>query len=258
VLPDLPNFRDVGGLASGELRPGSVFRSSELTSPDTAVHDALVSLRVSQVFDLRTLPETHAQPDVLPASVAITSLDVMADVAEDGASAIAAVFAHAVDRSDVAALSTGLGGGQGHRLMVEAYAELVALPSAHRAYRSLLLGIAENPGANVLHCTAGKDRTGWGAAVIQMLAGADSDHVAEHYLESNEAWADSFTTIIGEFEQAGGDPQALGDILWVRPAYLQSAFDAVESIYGSFHGYASKGLALQPDQVRQLQLRLMD
>lgn len=254
--PDVPNFRDAGGLASGSMPTGLVYRSSELDALDHRGETALVALGVRQVFDLRTEGERRAAPDRLPDGTRLRPLDVMADMSENGASAIAAVFAHQANRSVVSALNASLSDGQARQMMVDAYIELVGLPSARHGYRQMLLDMATDDGASVVHCTAGKDRTGWGIAVVQLLMGADIDHVEEDYLASNEAWADGYTQILRDFAQAGGDSDALGDILWVRPAYLQAALDTVDSIFGSLSAYISEGLGLSPQELASLNARL--
>jgi protein-tyrosine phosphatase len=256
VVPDVPNFRDAGGLASGSLPRGLVYRSSELDALDPPAQAALISLGVRRVFDLRTEGERRAAPDRLPEGTRLHPLDVMADMSENGASAIAAVFAHQADRSVVSELSAGLADGRARQMMIDAYIELVGLPSARHGYRQMLLDMAKDDGASIVHCTAGKDRTGWGIAVVQLLMGADVDHVEADYLASNEAWADGYTQILRDFAQAGGDADALGDILWVRPAYLQAALDAVDSIFGSLPAYVSEGLGLGPQELAGLRARL--
>ena len=70
--------------------------------------------------------------------------------------------------------------------MRDTYRDFVRLPSAHAAYRSVLRGVAGGEGAVAFHCTAGKDRTGWGAAIMQLFAGVDPHTVMTDYLASSE------------------------------------------------------------------------
>lgn len=256
VLPDITNFRDAGGHATGDLAPGVVFRSSEL---DRAHPDALVqlpSLGISDVFDLRTEQETAVARDHLPAPIRLRLLDVMADGPSNGASAIASVFSHHINPVTVEQLNSGLGDGHALGLMIHAYKEFITFESAHRGYRELVLGILDAPGACVVHCTAGKDRTGWGIALLQHLAGVDDEEIIADYLASNEAWSTTYEVILDEFEVAGGERASLADILWVRREYLESSIEAVEATYGSRHLYLRDGLGLDRTTITQLQRRL--
>lgn len=256
VLPDITNFRDAGGCTTGDLAPGVVFRSSELDRADPAALIQLPSLGISDVFDLRTTQEIAIAGDHLPASIRLRLLDVMADGPSNGASAIAAVFSHHIDAVTVEQLNTGLRDGHALGLMIEAYREFITFDSAHRGYRDLVLGILEAPGACVVHCTAGKDRTGWGIALIQHLAGVDDDEVIADYLASNEAWSATYEVILDEFEAAGGHRETLADILWVRQEYLESAIESVEATYGTRQRYLHDGLGLDRTTITQLQRRL--
>ena len=69
--------------------------------------------------------------------------------------------------------------------MHEAYRDFIRLDSANAAYREFATGVANGQGAIAFHCTAGKDRTGWGAAMLQLFVGVDTDAVVAHYLESS-------------------------------------------------------------------------
>ena len=69
-----------------------------------------------------------------------------------------------------------LGGGRAQALFADTYRSLVSSGSARAAYRTLLTELAaDDAGPLLFHCTAGKDRTGWGATVILSLLGADED-----------------------------------------------------------------------------------
>lgn len=256
VLPEITNFRDAGGHATGDLAPGVVFRSSELDRAHPAALTQLPSLGISDVFDLRTEREIANARDHLPSAISLRVLDIMADGPSNGASAIAAVFSHHINPVTVEQLNSGLGDGRALGLMIDAYTEFITFDSAHRGYRDLILGILKAPGASVVHCTAGKDRTGWGIALIQHLAGVDDEEIIVDYLASNEAWSSTYEVILDEFEAAGGQRESLADILWVRREYLEAAIDAVEATYDTRHRYLRDGLGLDGSTITQLQRRL--
>lgn len=256
MLPDITNFRDAGGHASGDFAPGVVFRSSELDRAEPTPLGQLPDMGITEVFDLRTAQEVAIAGDHLPSSISLRLLDVMADGPANGASAIAAVFAHHVNRVTVDELNAGLGGGRAFDLMTTAYAEFVTFDSAHVGFRDLLLGVGDATGASVVHCTAGKDRTGWGIALLQHVAGVHDDEILEDYLASNTSWAPTYDVILDEFAEAGGDRDALRDILWVHPDYLGAAIHAINRTYGSRGAYLREGLGLDKAAVTDVQRRL--
>lgn len=255
-LPDIPNFRDAGGRITGEFAPGVVYRSSEL---DRATSGALAGLRaigLTDVFDLRTSAEVAAAGDHLPADVALHPLDVMADGPSNGASAVASVFAHHINAVTVDQLNGALGDGRAFDLMVTAYGEFVTFDSAHSGFRQLVLGVSRTAGVSIVHCTAGKDRTGWGVSLLQYIAGVSDDEILSDYLASNDAWAPAYAGILDDFAQAGGNADALGDLLWVRPDYLGAAIAAVNRVFGSRARYLRDGLGLEADDLKVVRERL--
>lgn len=211
---------------------------------------------LTDVFDLRTSAEVAVAGDHLPPCVALHTIDVMADGPSNGASAVAAVFAQHINGVTVDQLNGALGDGRAYDLMVTAYGEFVTFDSAHSGFRRLLLGVSRATGMSIVHCTAGKDRTGWGVSLLQYIAGVSDDEILSDYLASNDAWASTYAGILDEFAQAGGDADALGDLLWVRPDYLGAAIAAVDRVYGSRARYLRDGLGLEADDLRVVRERL--
>lgn len=98
----------------------------------------------------------------------------------------------------------------------------------------------------LVHCVNGKDRTGVLCAVLLRASGVHSDDVMNDYLATNDVNA---ARIAQEAEQLGrgmtdGERAVLLSFLEARPSYLQSFFDEVETIYGSFDRYVGEGLRL--------------
>ena len=257
----LPNFRDAGGLAtaSGRLmRRGFVYRASQLyhLSPETG--QALMALGVTNVFDLRTAGEVDHRPDALPAGITLTVDDVLADRPHSGATGVASLINEHADRASVADINASVGGGRAKSLMIETYQHLVTLPSAHRGYRALLTGIADSPGAAVIHCTAGKDRSGWAVAVLQLVAGVDMPDVVTDYLLSNEPMRRAYGSMLESFAAEGGDAESLAHMMLVEPDYLDAALALMTDQFGDLEGYLVAGLGLETSDIDRLRARLLD
>jgi len=125
--------------------------------------------------------------------------------------------------------------------------ELHSAPVRHGTPRfaeffAYLLASAE---PTVFHCTAGKDRTGFAAAMLLNAVGATPDAVLRDYLLTNDRLA----------FPAGGNsilPRPVMQVLWrVQPQYLQAALAEIDSAYGSLEAYLRDGLALgKPERER--------
>lgn len=255
--PAIPNFRDAGGLATGSLRPGLVFRSAHLAEATPAAHASLIDHAVSAVYDLRTAEEVRHRPDDLPAGIGLTVLDVLADRPHSGAAAVASLVTERPDRATVADIDDAVADGRARDLMIETYRYLVSLPSAHAGYRALLLALGQEHGATVIHCTAGKDRTGWAIAVLQRLGGASADDVLADYLRSNEQMELAYGPMLAAFAAEGGDAESLSHMIYVRPEYLDAATTLAARVHGSLDGYLRTALGLTSEELRRVRARLL-
>ncbi len=63
-------------------------------------------------------------------------------------------------------------------------------PKQRERIGSLMRGIAGARGTVVIHCTEGKDRTGWVSALLQMIAGVGDEQIMDEYLLSNRRRAE--------------------------------------------------------------------
>ncbi len=106
------------------------------------------------------------------------------------------------------------------------YAALPTMPSAQRSVASLLRTVATGPGGVLVHCAAGKDRTGWAIAAVLTAAGADREAVTADYLLSNAAIESLRDWLRIQYPDVYDNPTA---ILGVQERFLHAAFDSVDS-----------------------------
>ena len=245
-LASADNFRDVTGpdaayaAADGTtLRRGVAYRSNELQLSDADAR-SLGRLGVTAVYDLRSDHEVRAHPDVEVAGATWTHLEVRG-IPMDAVSNL--------DDRDVA-----------HEVMLDVYRHFVGAEGARTAFATLFRHIADADGGGVLfHCTAGKDRTGWAAALLLHLAGVDDATILEDYLLTN-----TFSSVTREKylalvrEHLGADKVDVYERVMVAdPAYLQAGYDAVEAAYGDREGYLRDGLGLDDETLARLRSRLL-
>ncbi|MFD3722507.1 tyrosine-protein phosphatase [Streptomyces sp. NPDC058674] len=252
------NLRDLGGtpLSGGRsVRPGLVLRSGQLDRLDLDADPAVAALGLRTVIDFRTDAERADHPDRVPPGTRLLVADVLADAVHSGRMPAAAQLKDLL--RDPAVAEEHLGGGKAQVLFGGVYRSFVHSGSAQAAYR-LLLTEAADPAAGPLlfHCTAGKDRTGWGATVVLSLLGADDETLMAEYLSVNPAVKQAFAPMIEGFTAAGGDPDIALALIGVFPSYLGAALDEVESRYGSMEKYVREGLGVPDGTVEALRARL--
>ncbi len=250
-IATLPNLRDVGGWPTRDgrtVRGGQLYRSVELSKLDDDGLAAFSRLGVRTVYDLRTESERVADPDRLPPGTEHVVADVLADMQDSVPANLPELFA------DPARVEAILRDGTATSMLAVAYRDIVRVPSALTAYRTLYTGLADaGRRPALIHCTTGKDRTGWGAAALLMLLGVSDDDVQRDYLRTNDDLLPALAPIFDRFAESGVDPALLHPILGVDTAYLRAAVDEMESQFGSIDGYFAEGLGI--DEAGQEALR---
>lgn len=253
-LPGAWNFRDVAEATAG-LRPGRLFRSSELSSLTEDGRAMMRRLGITDVADLRSSREVARRgPGQVPYGVDIHLLpvpdlapdDAENDGSETGEAPHETAFKRMLtngqaDESDEAIEENAA------RYMAEDYAKYPTRPGTQRAVRQVFTLLAA--GRPVLtHCFAGKDRTGFVIAMVLEAAGLDRDAIVADYLRSNDAvpyLRSRITDMIEHRSDAELTPEVVtftkarlsNGVLGVRAEYLQSAWRTIDECYGSQAGY---------------------
>lgn len=161
-VPELvPNLRDVGGVpaSEGTVRTGSLLRSA-LPAADDLAPDGL-TWPPSLVVDLRSAPEAEPVHPLEPAGARVLNLPLLSAL-----------------RPGVAPPST----------LADLY--LTVVHGAAPLLVDLVREVSDEPGATLVHCAAGKDRTGISIALLLRLLGVQRDDVVSDYLLTVEAERD--------------------------------------------------------------------
>jgi protein-tyrosine phosphatase len=253
VLASVPNLRQLGGLpvAGGTFVRDKVYRSVDLANLSDADMPKFRSLGVSTVFDLRTAAECKQEPDRLPPNTRWVHLDVLRDSKQDAAAGLGDMTRNP---QKLVAL---LGNGKAEQLMIESYKDFITLASANASYRSFFLDLLDpaRQGAALFHCTTGKDRTGWAAASLLWLLGANDATVYADYLETNTDLLPALQPVLDSVKKAGVDPNLLMPVLSVQKEYLDAAVAQMKTTHGSFDNYLRKGLGLTDAQIGGIRTR---
>ncbi|KJF22463.1 protein-tyrosine-phosphatase [Rhodococcus sp. AD45-ID] len=245
-LASVDNFRDVAGREAGyigtgglHVRQGVFYRANAIT-PSAEDLATLESLHLTAVYDLRTEAEIAANPNTLPSGVRYEKIQVLA----------------ADPSGDVASIATK---EQALAYVQSGYRSTVSDSVSRVGFGELLTQLADTPGAQIFHCTAGKDRTGWASALLLSIAGVSRETVMEDYLLTNEYSAASIDAKVARIAAAKGQEYAevYRLLLGVDASYLQAAFDELDNNYESFDSYLVDGLGLDVETIIKLKLKLL-
>lgn len=249
---NLNNTRDLGGLPAADgrrIRKGRLIRSGQLGVAD---QEDLVMLRdlISLDVDFRTDSECAEVPDPRFEDTEYRHIKILGDLApavtRDQESEEQA-FMRIVQDPD-SALS----------YMNDMYEKFPMSERARKGYAEFVrLLLDERDGAILWHCTAGKDRAGFGTAIVLEILGVDREIILDDYLMTNVYLQDDIDAMTDRFcEQtgitSGAVDKSIKYMFGADESYLRTAYRKAEELYGDFAGFISEGLGITDEECEQL------
>jgi protein-tyrosine phosphatase len=242
------NFRDYGGYATthGRLRDGWLYRSAQHFDANADDLARVSALGLAVVIDLRGRSERREAPCPRP----------------DGFDAeIVSIEDETVTQAPhMEAARAAMTGDEARESMANAYRTMPFRPVLMQLYSRYFEKLAKVDGPSLIHCLAGKDRTGIAVALLHRIVGVHHDDMMSDYMMTN---------VTGNIEarvRAGGrhikarmgnlSDDALRGLMSVEPIYLENGFAAMAERYGSIDGYLDDGLGLTPERREQIIARL--
>ncbi len=231
-LSGATNFRDLGGYVGHGGRAvhwRKLFRSdhlADLTPEDLALIDRL---GVARVFDFRGKTERLAQACVIPGAV-VHSLAIEPTVVQG--------LKILIEAGEAVTVHNAVG------LMQQTYRDFV-LDNSPR-FAAFFGHLLADDAPLVFHCTAGKDRTGFAAALLLEALGVPRAVIMQDYLLTNDFYQMPTANPVGL-------PQDVLNVLWrVQVNFLEAAFEVVQADFGSVPAYLKDALGIDA----QAQMRL--
>lgn len=236
-MKTLANFRDIGHVLTNDNRTvvsGQFLRSGEVVSLSNEDKETLAkTYGVKWIVDFRSEDEVSEKPDDDIQGARYVSIDILGDVGNQGSSMADFI---ATDYNP-------------ETMMLTIYEELVTSKSAQKGYSEFLNLIMDYPNEPVLfHCFAGKDRTGFGAALILASLDVPMDTIVHDYLATNESRKEVNKELLKEMASQGvstGKLEDMNTMLTVNDMYLKHAFDTIDKEYGSFESYVTNILGMK-------------
>ncbi|KAG0346930.1 hypothetical protein BG004_000514 [Podila humilis] len=235
------NFRNVGDIwipsktdgTVSYLRPGIIYRCADISKPTEEGIKVLESLNITDVFDLRSDSECERRGTFENDKIKRHHTPVFSDVDYSPAQ-IAVRF------------TMYLGGTEG---FCKAYMSM--LPNIRQFFPPILKHIVEKRTPFIVHCTAGKDRTGVTCALLQMICGVDEEQIAWEYeltsrcLPIKEEDVNFLKAAIGG---ESSEAQVRG-VLSTHQDYIFRFLKEFHAKYGTIHDFLMNELDMSMDEI---------
>lgn len=245
---NLINFRDIGGYQAADgkkIKQGIFYRGGQITNlSNESINFLKNTCKIKTIYDFRSKNEIVKDPDTEINDINYTHIDILADINNSGASLESMIK----------------NGGNIHDVMIETYSQLITSKSAQSGYRQFLTDILSVNQPAIFHCFAGKDRTGFAAAIILKILGVSDEDIFADYLLTNEARRAENERIINSLSTSL--PKEILDSLHIAlnvdKSYLRHAFDTINSEFGSFKNYLNTGLDLPDNFIDSFQTAFLE
>lgn len=170
------NFRDMGGIRTTDgkrIKKGMLFRSAVINPRNKKEMKYLLSLNLDYILDLRNPYEVEKKPDFIPEGCQYINAPVLLNKADSG------VVPRDIKEYVTNAIQEEI--EEATREFAETYSYM---PYSVEAYTKLFKIM--NEGKRIaFHCTAGKDRTGVAAMMVQLALGCSRESVIEEYIKTD-------------------------------------------------------------------------
>jgi protein tyrosine/serine phosphatase len=233
------------------MRRGRLYRSAHFPQATDADLAALQALDLAVIVDLRRPPEREVYP-----CRRWPGFDARL-IEHDGSDDMV------LPPHLIAFERPGASRAEATAALTQIYREMPYDPMFVALLRDYFAALAEADGAVLVHCAAGKDRTGVAVALTHHILGVDQDAMLEDYLATNAnvearfAEAAPMRAFLGREGQPVSDA-AIRVILGVTPAFLDAAFAAMADRHGSVDGYLADVIGVTAVRSSEIAARLTE
>ncbi|MEO1290712.1 MAG: tyrosine-protein phosphatase [Chloroflexota bacterium] len=245
-LPSAPNFRDIGGYSTKDgryVRWNKVYRSSALDQLTEADQRAIHELGIRLVCDVRTQAEHESDPDHLPDDIPVVSVPPSSQ-----------------DNVWVALGRLLLQEGYLEGLLDDLY-QRVMVKNNPQVFREIFQYMADDSQLPmVIHCAAGKDRTGITIALLLAFLGVPDDVIIADYSLSNHHYSffkEATRKNLAQLRIMGLTESDFDYLLIADGDVMQATLDKIREEYGSIEGYLTQYVGLSEATLAQVRQNLL-
>lgn len=246
---EIANFRDCGGYETHHgayVQWGRIYRSGSLAHTTPADLQRLSDLGVRLVCDLRSYKEVTAEPDQLPSQSAPTYLHLPIMLGEQLGQQLNSILFSPLKLYD---------------MLYESYTAY-AIRENGPLFGEIFQRLAEEDSLPFLvHCTAGKDRTGITIALLLSVLGVPDETIIADYSISNRytehfhAWAEQH--IPPFLKTLGVTTRDLTPLVSIHPKTMEKTLAFIREHYGSAEGYLRNEAKLSEAQIAQIRANFL-
>lgn len=250
-IKNIVNFRDLGGLSGkyGTVKRNKFLRGAHLADITSDDMDYLLNDKeLVTVVDLRTFPEKIKQPDLKIPQTIHLEIDIFQED-ETAANQTADTKESKFGSND----------------LKEAYYHFVSKPNYREKFSEFIKVVANHHHGSVFfHCAAGKDRTGFAAAIILRILGIDEQQIFEDYLLTNQLRAQHNEKIMKQIALERGAPltKSLEDrlqaMLGVKEEYLLNSEKAIADHFNNWDQFIKEGLHLTDEDIQSMRENFLE
>jgi protein-tyrosine phosphatase len=248
----ISNFRDLGGYPADEGRQvkwGALYRAGTLAHSSNADLQGLEQLNLKTLIDFRSAAEKEQEPNRLPDPVGFSVVEI--PTLDDGNKAMVGEIMERIETGNFEGLNP-------NQMMLDANRQFASTFTPQ--FRQFIETVQEANGAPIVwHCTAGKDRTGFAAAILLRILGVPQNMVMQDYMASKQHALEARKSQLLLLRLFKGQEAAdkLAVLMGVEEAWLKAAFEEIDSTWGSFDNYVREALALTDRDIGQLKENLL-
>ena len=246
VLQGAANFRDLGGYTTADghhVKWGKIYRSADISKLTPADLEVLKKLDITYDVDLRGHQESAQAPDKLNPGMDY----ILCPAGSDSLNTM---------MKGLAAVTTKKGADS--LFIADFYGKTTYLGDRYRPFFDKLGGLPADQSL-VFHCTAGKDRTGIGAALLLYVLGVPYHTIVEDYTATNYYRR-------GENEKAMKsmvaymhvDKEVAGQMMLAKKEYLDATFAAIKKQYGSVDSFLRTQVGLDDQKIAHLKAEFLE
>lgn len=245
------NLRDYGGYTAADgarVKTGLLFRSGQHMEASEGDLETIQSLDIRTVIDLRGLSERTTFPcrrhDAFDAHV----------IAYDGETSNSPPHEGGWDKIDMTA-------ERARSRMIAVYTRMPVNPAMIDMFTRYFEALAERDGGSLVHCFAGKDRTGIAASLLLHVLGVHTDDVVAEFLRTNDAPTQhilerqSLPRMEAHYDVI--EPGAIRNLMGVLPEYIETYWNEVTRDHGSMDAYLAQILGVDEQRKARLRERLL-
>jgi len=250
-LQGTPNFRDLGGYEAQDgrrLKWGKLYRSSKLSALTDVDISYVRRLGLTLICDFRQVLEQELEPTFLGGEDSHTIASLPVTPGSSGS------FMENLHKG-IIAVDDSAG------FMEEINRDFVVnqMPQYAEMFQLLLVGDQQL----LIHCASGKDRTGFGAALILDVLGVSEEAIVDDYLLTNtylpvEKEIERLSKEFSDHAGAAVSEELLRPMLEVRPEYIRACFEEIKKRYESRQHFYETALCLDNSKVAKLKDRYLD